>query len=123
MVDSCGARSGSLSQALVNIAAQAIHPHSFADCLSPVMMEFILNELSNYNSLMNLAPKSSASLAARSQKTHAGYAMAIMAIVLTAAMPTWSQMIRREKEEELIFRGNQYARAISQYQRKFANAS
>ena len=32
-------------------------------------------------------------------------------------------MIRREKEEELIFRGNQYARAINQYQRKYANAS
>src|SRR5688572_33212178 len=38
-------------------------------------------------------------------------------------MPTWSHMIRREKEEELIFRGNQYARAINQYQRRFANAS
>jgi len=32
-------------------------------------------------------------------------------------------MIRRDNEEELIFRGNQYARAINQYQRKFANAS
>jgi hypothetical protein len=32
-------------------------------------------------------------------------------------------MIRREKEEELVFRGNQYARAINFYQRKFANAS
>ena len=119
-----------MSQALVNIAAQAIHPHSFADCLSPVMMEFILTEMSNYNSLMNLASKSSTRLPGGSGKTHAGYAMAallvamaIMAIVLTAAMPTWSQMIRREKEEELIFRGNQYARAINQYQRKFANAS
>ena len=50
-------------------------------------------------------------------------AMSVMAIILTAAMPTWSHMIRREKEEELIFRGNQYARAINQYQRKFANAS
>ncbi len=38
-------------------------------------------------------------------------------------MPVWSQMIRRDKEEELIFRGNQYARAINQYQRKFASAS
>jgi hypothetical protein len=38
-------------------------------------------------------------------------------------MPVWSQMIRRDKEEELIFRGTQYARAINQYQRKFANAS
>ena len=69
---------------------------------------------------MNLAPKAS----------EGGYAMAallvalaVMAIVMGAAMPTWSQMIRREKEEELIFRGTQYARAINQYQRKFANAS
>jgi len=49
--------------------------------------------------------------------------MAVMAIMLSVAMPTWNQMIRREKEEELVFRGNQYARAINFYQRKFANAS
>lgn len=73
----------------------------------------------NYNSAMNLAGKASA-----------GYAMAallvalsVMAVLLGAAMPTWSHMVRREKEEELIFRGTQYARAINQYQRKFANAS
>jgi type II secretory pathway pseudopilin PulG len=77
--------------------------------------------MSNYNSPMNLARKASA---------ENGYAMAallvalgVMAILMGAAMPTWSQMIRREKEEELIFRGTQYARAINQYQRKFANAS
>ena len=50
-------------------------------------------------------------------------AMSVMAIMMSVAMPTWSQMIRRDKEEELIFRGTQYARAINQYQRKFANAS
>ena len=44
-------------------------------------------------------------------------ALAVMAVVLSVAMPTWSHMIRREKEEELIFRGTQYARAINQYQR------
>jgi type II secretory pathway pseudopilin PulG len=49
--------------------------------------------------------------------------LAVMAVVMSVAMPTWSHMIRREKEEELIFRGMQYARAINQYQRKFANAS
>jgi type II secretory pathway pseudopilin PulG len=49
--------------------------------------------------------------------------MAVMAILMSVAMPTWNQMVRREKEEELIFRGNQYARAINFYQRKFANAS
>src|SRR6188508_2205188 len=50
-------------------------------------------------------------------------AMAVMAILMTAALPTWSQLARREKEEELIFRGTQYARAIGAYQRKYANAS
>ncbi len=79
---------------------------------------------------MNLAPKASAGLPRRSVRAQAGYAMAallvalaVMAVVLSVAMPTWSHMIRREKEEELIFRGTQYARAINQYQRKFANAS
>src|SRR5829696_4413621 len=86
--------------------------------------------MSNYNSPMNLAAKASAGLPRRSACAEAGYAMAallvalaVMAVVLGAAMPTWSHMIRREKEEELIFRGLQYARAINQYQRKFANAS
>ena len=44
-------------------------------------------------------------------------ALSVMAILLSVALPTWSQMIRREREEELIFRGNQYARALSRYQR------
>src|SRR4051794_38554739 len=48
-----------------------------------------------------------------------GYAMAallvalgVMAILATAAMPVWHQITQREKEEELVFRGNQYVRAI-----------
>ena len=32
-------------------------------------------------------------------------------------------MATREKEEELIFRGRQYARAIGLFQRKFANTA
>ena len=83
-------------------------------------MKCIRIGMSNYHSPMNLAGKASM----------AGFAMAallvglaVMAIVLSVAMPTWSQMIRREKEAELVFRGTQYARAINQYQRKFANAS
>ena len=86
--------------------------------------------MSNYNSPMNLAAKASAGLPRRSVCAEAGYAMAallvgmaVMAVMLSAAMPTWSQMIRREKEEELIFRGSQYARAFALYQAKFANAS
>src|SRR5262249_19437032 len=50
-------------------------------------------------------------------------AMSVMAVLLTAAMPVWKQMNQREKETELVFRGEQYARAIGLFQRKFANAS
>src|SRR5262249_14234245 len=45
-------------------------------------------------------------------------AMSIMAIAMTVAMPTWRQMAQREKETELIFRGQQYARAIGLFQKK-----
>ena len=45
-------------------------------------------------------------------------AMSIMAIMMTVAMPTWRQLVQRDKEAELIFRGQQYARAIGLFQRK-----
>lgn len=45
-------------------------------------------------------------------------AMSIMAIMMTVALPTWHQVTQREKEAELIFRGQQYARAIGLFQRK-----
>lgn len=48
-----------------------------------------------------------------------GYAMAavlisvgIMSIVMTALLPVWRHQMQREKEAELAFRGEQYARAI-----------
>jgi type II secretory pathway pseudopilin PulG len=54
-----------------------------------------------------------------------GYAMAallvglsIMAVMMTVAMPVWKQMAQREKEAELVFRGQQYARAVGLFQRK-----
>lgn len=48
-------------------------------------------------------------------------ALSVMAVLMSAAMPVWSQLVKREKEEELIWRGQQYARAIGLFQRKFAN--
>jgi type II secretory pathway pseudopilin PulG len=48
--------------------------------------------------------------------------LSIMAIMMTAAMPVWRQMAQREKEAELVFRGEQYARAISLLQRKTVGA-
>lgn len=47
--------------------------------------------------------------------------MAIMAIGALALLPTWRQQAIREQEEELVFRGNQYARAIVLYSRKNNN--
>jgi len=49
----------------------------------------------------------------------AGYNLVILIIVMTvmnilvaASLPAWTAVIRRDKEEELIFRGLQYAEAI-----------
>ena len=47
--------------------------------------------------------------------------LAVMAILMTVAMPVWKQTVQREKEEELVFRGEQYAHAIGMFQRKSAN--
>jgi type II secretory pathway pseudopilin PulG len=49
-------------------------------------------------------------------------AMAVMAVLMTVALPVWNTQAQREKEAELVFRGEQYARAVMLYQRKFANA-
>jgi len=48
--------------------------------------------------------------------------ISVMAIVMTAAMPVWKHAAQREKEAELVFRGEQYVHAIGLFQRRFANA-
>lgn len=65
---------------------------------------------------------------ARTFSGSGGYAMAallvgmtIMAVFLTVALPAWSTAAKREREAELIFRGQQYARAVALFQRKYAN--
>jgi type II secretory pathway pseudopilin PulG len=45
-------------------------------------------------------------------------AMAVMAIMLSVALPVWQTAVKREREAELIFRGEQYARAIEIFQRR-----
>lgn len=64
----------------------------------------------------------------RDRSAERGYAMAallvtlaIMSILLSVAMPVWRQEARREKEAELVFRGEQYARAIALFRFKNAN--
>ena len=50
-------------------------------------------------------------------------ALAAMSIMFSVALPAWQTAVRREKEAELVFRGEQYARAIGAYQRKTGNVS
>ena len=44
--------------------------------------------------------------------------MAIAAIWMSAALPAWRQQAQRQRELDLVFRGEQYARAIVTYQKK-----
>ena len=44
--------------------------------------------------------------------------LSLMGLLMSMALPVWSQQARREREAELIFRGEQYARAIALYQRR-----
>jgi type II secretory pathway pseudopilin PulG len=61
----------------------------------------------------------------RHSNSEGGYAMvvllvslSVMAVMMSVAMPVWKQTAQREKETELVFRGEQYARAIALFQRK-----
>jgi type II secretory pathway pseudopilin PulG len=47
-------------------------------------------------------------------------AIALLSLGLSMAMPTWKTMAQREKETELIWRGQQYDRAIQLYRKKNA---
>jgi len=49
-------------------------------------------------------------------------AMSVMAVALSIALPVFQTAARREREAELVFRGEQYARAIGLFQRKYGNA-
>ncbi len=68
----------------------------------------------------------SKSHANRSWRSQQGYVMmaltltvALVLIGLAAALPALSADLRRQREEELIHRGTQYARAIRKYHQKF----
>ncbi|HEY3173336.1 MAG TPA: type II secretion system protein [Thermoanaerobaculia bacterium] len=45
--------------------------------------------------------------------------IAILTIVIAAVGPSISTIMRREREEELLFRGKQYARSIALFQRRY----
>ena len=62
----------------------------------------------------------------RERRGEAGYTLVVLAVAVTilgilmaAALPNWSRAIQREKEEELIARGLQYAEAIRVFRQRF----
>jgi type II secretory pathway pseudopilin PulG len=50
-------------------------------------------------------------------------ALSIMGVMLSVALPAWHTAARREREAELAFRGEQYARAIRLFQQRYTNTS
>ncbi len=46
-------------------------------------------------------------------------AIGVMTVMLAVATTIWSRVAQREREEELIFRGNQYVIAIGRFYRKY----
>lgn len=60
-----------------------------------------------------------------SQSDSGGFALVVLIVIMgmtaiwmTASLPAWKHNATREKEAELVFRGQQYVRALSLYQRK-----
>ena len=60
------------------------------------------------------------------RRAQAGYTLVMLMVLVTvlnvlvaAALPAWTAMQQRDKEEELIFRGLQYAEAIRVFQSRF----
>lgn len=60
------------------------------------------------------------------QGNERGYAMAallvsvaIMAVLMSVALPAWRHQAQREREIEFIFRGEQWVRGIAQFQRRY----
>ncbi len=62
------------------------------------------------------------------RSSESGYSLVVLVIAVTvlnimvaAMLPLWSTAIKREKEEELIFRGFQYAEAIRVFHQRYQN--
>jgi type II secretory pathway pseudopilin PulG len=69
--------------------------------------------------------KEAMQLAQETSRGEGGFAMAallvaiaVMSIVMSGLLPVWRTLTTREKEEELIWRGQQYDRAVQLYRKK-----
>jgi type II secretory pathway pseudopilin PulG len=77
------------------------------------------------NNIMVMGSVGSVGQSRRSRVDENGYimvvlliGMAVTAVLMTASLPAWRQQAQREHEIDLIFRGEQYARAIALYYKR-----
>ena len=108
-----GASSGTLSHAAIRANGRTTTSETSA--MPAERCDTICD--ANNNSLMSLRGQATPS------RLRNGYAMAallvamaVMAVLMSVAMPVWRHEAQREKEEELVFRGQQYVRAIRLFQ-------
>jgi type II secretory pathway pseudopilin PulG len=127
IVEPDGARSGTRSQAETTSAS--------AVAANPTMQRRAIMKVCNILLSMHLHGQAEGFFLGarrycrRDGPREAGYAMvallvsmSVMAVMLTMAMPAWNTLAKREKEAELIFRGQQYARAIELFSRRYPGA-
>jgi type II secretory pathway pseudopilin PulG len=118
MTEPVGATSGTLSHAAASDKSM-IAPQATAR-LARRFLCVTINDAKD-NTLMCLAG---------GQDGQRGYAMAallvsigVMTLLMSVAMPVWRTQAQREKEAELVFRGEQIARAINLYTRKMGGGN
>jgi type II secretory pathway pseudopilin PulG len=125
IVDPEGARSGTFSQATAaKDSKAAAESHGRRARRSRVIMD-APNILADMHLHGQDKARDNRQNKGRAPAPSDGYAMvallvgmSVMAVLMTAAMPVWKQAAIREKEAELIFRGEQYVRAIELFGRK-----
>jgi type II secretory pathway pseudopilin PulG len=83
------------------------------------------SEIGNRKSDGRLSPDSRFPIAV-SRPRERGYTMVavvigmtVMAILLMGVAPSIATIMKREREQELLFRGKQYARAIALFQKRY----
>jgi type II secretory pathway pseudopilin PulG len=87
-----------------------------------------MSDKAHHRSSRSPLPCSLGKRARHFRKGEKGYMLAVLAVftsvllvTLSEAAINWQRAIQREREEELIFRGKQFMRAIELWQRKFPN--
>ena len=129
-VEPDGAKSGTLSQAATVSPHRATSKSALRGEARSVRTRKVMSSIAPDSTCLNREGQGATrrSEMARERLDDRGYimvvlliGMAVVAVWMTALLPSWRQQATRQKEADLIFRGEQYARAIALYYRKNNN--